>query len=173
MQKVWDAKLSIRHLPDNIKQYFLFEARCLLAEITNDCYDPEQIPVSDPSFVGQKKRTKSGRPDWYKEIKSDYHHFRRYRLKKSINRIIFCRDGRFGVRRYKYDYLVRSLIKLRLIEGYYYIKFVAPNNEFRLFLGYEPEYNVDLPETNNNEIIYDKIIESNVEDEEIIDFPYY
>ena len=147
MQK-WQPELPVKKYADEIAEHFVFIAYCLLAELKNDSYDWEFIPVEDKSFDSQKKRTKNSRPVWYQNLldaRRPIH--KRKRTIRAINRLIALSDGRQNGQRYIYDRMIREIAFKRLTDGFKDISFYPPENEVRKYFGLEIEPMVECEKT--------------------------
>ena len=128
---MWNPEKPIIFLPENIRIYYVNEAKYLVNDLEKNKLSVVLVPAPDPRHHSHKIRVAaSHNPTWYSDLYWSYNHFRRDKSIKALNRIINEKDE-FQV----YDNIYRTLIHERLIEGDYdvqqYIR--PPNNIVRTF----------------------------------------
>jgi hypothetical protein len=137
----WVPEQPIRLLPEIIREHFRDDALFLLGELESNRLEVILVPAPDPKHTGHMIRAVENRnPGWYSNLYWSYNHFRRDKSVRSLNRIIEERDGHHGIVRFKYDWIYRSIMQERLIDGFRAAMGykVPPNNEVRDFFGFEP-----------------------------------
>jgi len=123
----------IKHYPGEVQELFVNEAHTLLNDLEQNHLVVKLADSTDPDKPGNKPRTVENKnPDWYSELWETYGLYykrhtryktsciRRFRVVNSLSRIINNKDMYHkSPKRLRYDYIIRALIRDRLINDLY------------------------------------------------------
>ena len=146
MGYLWVPEQRLISLPKRIRGCFSEHADYLFNDLRENRLEVVLIPASEPKFSGHKIRAVENRnPVWYRKLYAQYSHFRRDRSLRSLERLKSLLDRDYtGNRRgfiqtpYSYDFVYRTLIQERLIEGFVSIEGKnSPNDYVREYFGLE------------------------------------
>ena len=143
--KTWNSKNSTRELPEDIRRYFIEEAKFLHSNLKQNKLSVSLIDAPYQRFEGHKITIVNViNPESYSSMYQRYFHFRRDRSLNALERLRKSEDNPFRINPYKYDMRFREEIFERLIEGYETeysdggrILRIFPNDEVREFFGME------------------------------------
>jgi hypothetical protein len=144
---MWDYDRPVQELPDLLQFYFRRTAQELRDELENNGLEVVLIPAPEPKFSGHMIRAvDSHNPVWYRELYSEYAHFRRDRSLNALNRIIDGFDRPFVCSPFKYDSIYRELIRDILLNGFQTVhgEPIPPESEVQEYLSNETDS--DYPE---------------------------
>ena len=126
----WNPKQPIIFLPEGIRGYYVQEANFLINDLQEHKLKIVLAEAPEPKFEGHKIRVVESRnPEWYSKLYHSYDYFRRDRSLRALERIASQQDGYYMNGPYKYDFIYRTLITERLIEGYSVEGCEVPPNE--------------------------------------------
>jgi len=169
----WDTTQPTKYLPENIRNFYIKQAKGLLYELERNTLRVNLTPAPIQKFHGHKiRQVVSENPEWYKEIYYQYSLKRKYThsktkrqrtyldslinrpvAKNSLTRIKNQRDKSATLfSKFKADFIFRNLIHDTLLNGDfdYELGFDIPaKNKVREFFGLEP---INYPF-----IFYDKV----------------
>lgn len=169
----WDTTQPIRYLPENIRTFYIEQAKGFLRELETSRLEIELIPAPIQKFHGHKiRQVVSENPEWYKEIYHQYSLKRKYThsktkrqrtyldslinrpvAKNSLTRIKNQRDKYATLSsKFRADFIFRNFIHDTLLNGDFDYEQgidIPAENRVREFFELDP---IDYPF-----IFYDKV----------------
>ncbi len=115
----WGPEQPIKYLPEAIQELYIEEARVLERILKENQLTVLLYPAPRLAFYGQKIRVPvRSNPDWFRQLREIYPHFRRNRSLRALKRIQDKKDHPTSGVKYNYQEIYRSMITQRLLEGY-------------------------------------------------------
>lgn len=115
----WGPEQPIKYLPEPIQKLYIQEARVLERLLNENRQVVLLYPAPRLTFEGQKIRVPvQSNLDWYRELFALYPYFRRDRSMRALKRIQDKKDHPTSGVKYNFQEVYRSLITMRLVDGY-------------------------------------------------------
>ncbi len=132
----YNPRQKLEHLPPYIREKFVIIAELLLQELENNRLRVSLIPNKEYEGFKRIRIVESHNPSWYKTLFHQNKYWKRDGTKNALLRIINNRDGNYGIRRFKYDFIIRNLIYEILSSGHITPDgiYIPRNRDFILFM---------------------------------------